>query len=648
MKKFTLYLLSFFAFQSFAFSQFTFSGTIMDISTKDVLIGANVTIKGTTIGALTDLNGYFSFTTDIDSVAILEFSYTGFEPLEKICTGGCTLNIFLNPSSQILEEVVISAARRREKLQEAPASITVIDARKLGKTSKRRKSKRNKQHKVSAPSQSPTTGYTTVAKPIIKENREGYSTIVENEFHQVTKAPLSTFSIDVDAASYSNLRRFLNNGQQPPVDAVRIEEMINYFDYDYPQPTTKHPFEVITEISDCPWNQQHRLVHIGLQGKNISTDNLPASNLVFLIDVSGSMSAANKLPLLQASINLLVNQLRKEDKVAIVVYAGAAGVVLPATKGTDKQKIMEAMNKLQAGGSTAGAAGIELAYKIAKENFVKEGNNRVILATDGDFNVGQSSEEGLVQLIEKESASGIFLTVLGFGEGNYQDHKMQELADRGNGNHAYIDNILEAKKVLVIEFGGTLFTIAKDVKLQIEFNPAKVQSYRLIGYENRMLAAADFNDDLKDAGELGAGHTVTALYEVIPTGVKSTFLTTIDPLKYQENPSPKIAKDTKEIMTIKLRYKKPDGNKSQLIEQPIIDTQVALNAASDNFKFSAAVAEFGLLLRHSKFKNTANFEQAIQLAKSGKGIDDNGYRAEFVRLVEMAALMNKGIVAEKE
>lgn len=648
MKKFALHLLCFFAFQSLIFSQVTFSGTIMEVATNEPLIGASVMIKGTTIGTTTDLDGHFSLTTALDSVLVLVFSYTGYESLEKTCSAGPDLKIFLNSSSLMLEEVVVTGFKKREKKQEAPASKSVINASKLGKASKRRKSKRNKQHKIAAQAQSSTTGYTTSAKPIIKENREGYSTIVENKFQQVTTKPLSTFSIDVDAASYSSLRSFLNNGQQPPADAIRIEEMINYFDYDYPQPTSKHPFEMITEISDCPWNQQHRLVHIGLQGKNISTDNLPPSNLVFLIDVSGSMSAANKLPLLQASINLLVNQLRKEDKVAIVVYAGAAGVVLPATKGTDKQKIMEAMNKLQAGGSTAGATGIELAYKIAKENFVKEGNNRVILATDGDFNMGQSSEEGLVQLIEKESASGIFLTVLGFGEGNYQDHKMQELADRGNGHHAYIDNILEAKKVLVNEFGGTLFTIAKDVKLQIEFNPAKVQSYRLIGYENRMLAAEDFNDDLKDAGELGAGHTVTALYEVIPTGVKSAFSTTVDSLKYQEKSNPKIDKNTKEIMTIKLRYKQPNGNKSQLIEQPIIDHQVALKKASNNFKFSAAVAEFGLLLRDSKFKNTANFTQAIQLAKSGKGVDENGYRAELIRLIEMAELMNKGIVAEKE
>ncbi len=645
MKKFSFILFILYFLSNSLMAQYTFKGHIAD-ELGESLIGASITLKGTTIGTVTDIDGLFTITAP-DSLITLKVEYTGYTTQEIVAVSNVKpIKVVMTPGL-LLEEVVVSAGRRREKVQEAPASVSVLSARKLSKASKR-KSKRNKRQEMVPQSQSVTTSQVTYPKPI-DNNRAGYSTIVENEFHQVTKAPLSTFSIDVDAASYSSLRSFLNNGQQPPVDAIRIEEMINYFDYDYPQPTTKHPFEVITEISDCPWNQQHRLVHIGLQGKTIATDNLPPSNLVFLIDVSGSMSAANKLPLLQASINLLVNQLRKEDKVAIVVYAGAAGVVLPATKGTDKQKIVEAMNKLQAGGSTAGAAGIHLAYKIAKENFVKDGNNRVILATDGDFNVGQSSEEALVQLIEKERKSGVFLTVLSFGNGNYQDHKMQELADRGNGNHAYIDNILEAKKVLVNEFGGTLFTIAKDVKLQIEFNPAKVQSYRLIGYENRLLAAEDFNNDLKDAGELGAGHTVTALYEVIPTGVKSTFLPSVDPLKYQENPTPKVtAKETKEIMTIKLRYKQPDGNKSQLIEKPIIDQQIALKKMSDNFRFSAAVAEFGLLLRASKFKNTASFAQTIQLAKGGKGIDDNGYRAEFIRLVEMAELMNKGIVAEKE
>jgi Ca-activated chloride channel family protein len=399
-------------------------------------------------------------------------------------------------------------------------------------------------------------------------NTEDYDNIVENKFLAATQNPLSTFSIDVDEASYSNVRRFLQNGGIPPAGAVRIEEMINYFDYDYAKPAGDDPFAVHTEISSCPWSPQHQLVHIGLQGKEIPIDILPSSNMVFLVDVSGSMNEPNKLPLVQASLNMLTDQLREKDRVAIVVYAGSAGLVLPSTNGTNKIKIKEAIDNLQAGGSTAGGAGIKLAYAIARENFITGGNNRIILATDGDFNVGASSDDELVRLIEKERQSGVFLSVLGFGMGNYKDNKMQQLADKGNGNHSYIDNINEAKKVLVSEFGSTLFTIAKDVKIQVEFNPAKVQAYRLVGYENRMLAAEDFNDDAKDAGELGSGHTVTALYEIIPVGVKDDFSKSVDPLKYQLNDSRIIATGGNEIMTIKLRYKKPDEDVSRLILTP--------------------------------------------------------------------------------
>ena len=365
-------------------------------------------------------------------------------------------------------------------------------------------------------------------------NTEEYDNIIENKFLTATENPLSTFSIDVDEASYSNIRRYLQSGSLPPNGAVRIEEMINYFDYNYLKPLNDDPFTINTEMADCPWNEKHKLVHIGLQGKEIPTENLPAANLVFLIDVSGSMESENKLPLVKASLGMLVDQLRADDKVAIAVYAGNAGLVLPSVSGANKTKIKEAIANLEAGGSTAGGDGIKLAYKVAKENFIKGGNNRIILATDGDFNVGVSSDDELVRLIEEERKSGVFLSVLGYGIGNYKDSKMQQLADKGNGNHSYIDNINEARKVLVSEFGSTLFTIAKDVKIQIEFNPAKVQAYRLIGYENRMLAAEDFNNDAKDAGELGSGHTVTALYEVIPVGVKNDFLPSIDSLKYQK------------------------------------------------------------------------------------------------------------------
>jgi Ca-activated chloride channel family protein len=472
-------------------------------------------------------------------------------------------------------------------------------------------------------------------------NTEDYDNIVENKFLAATKNPLSTFSIDVDEAAYSNVRRYLENGSVPPAGAVRIEEMINYFDYNYPKPVNGEPFTINTEIADCPWNTAHKLVHIGLQGKEIPVDNLPSSNMVFLVDVSGSMDEPNKLPLVQASLKMLTDQLREKDRVAIVVYAGSAGLVLPSTSGVNKTAIKEAIDNLEAGGSTAGGDGIKLAYKTAKNNFIEGGNNRVILATDGDFNVGISSDDELVRLIENERKSGVFLSVLGYGMGNYKDNKMQQLADKGNGNHSYIDNINEAKKVLVNEFGSTLFTIAKDVKVQIEFNPAKVQAYRLVGYENRMLAAEDFNDDAKDAGELGSGHTVTALYEIIPVGVKDDFIKSVDPLKYQLNEKQTGISNSTEMMTIKLRYKNPDEDISKLITRPVIDNHIELAGTSDNFRFSAAVAEFGLMLRNSEYKQQSSYQQVVSLAKSARGNDTNGYRAEFIRLVETATSLVK-------
>jgi Ca-activated chloride channel family protein len=460
-------------------------------------------------------------------------------------------------------------------------------------------------------------------------NTEDYDHIIENKFLTVLQDPLSTFSIDVDEAAYSNVRRFLNKGSLPPAGAVRIEEMINYFDYEYPQPGNEEPFTVNTEIAGCPWNPQHRLIHIGLQGKEIPVDNLPPSNMIFLVDVSGSMDAPNKLPLVQESLNMLVDKLRENDRVAIVVYAGSAGLVLPSTNGMDKSKIKDAINNLRAGGSTAGGAGIELAYKVAADNFIKNGNNRVILATDGDFNVGASSDDELVRLIEEKRKTGIYLSVLGYGAGNYMDNKMQQLADKGNGNHSYVDNANEAKKVLVTEFGSTLFTIAKDVKIQVEFNPAKVQAYRLIGYENRVMAAEDFADDKKDAGELGSGHTVTALYEIIPAGIKDDFIKPGSDLKYQVAER-KLVASTNEIMNIQLRYKKPAEDKSQLIIHPVIDNDLSIDATSDNFRFSAAVAEFGMLLRNSDYRQHASYDQVIQLANLSKGIDREGYRKDLL------------------
>lgn len=467
----------------------------------------------------------------------------------------------------------------------------------------------------------------------IETNQEDYNSLVENPFESPKAAPLSTFSIDVDNASYTNVRRFLNNGETVPKDAVRVEEMVNFFKYNYPQPQDQNPFSIQTEFSNCPWNSKHQILKIGLQGKNIPTDDLPASNLVFLIDVSGSMSDTNKLPLLKQSMKILVNELRRKDKVAIVVYAGAAGLVLPPTSGDEKKTIIDALENLNAGGSTAGGAGINLAYKIAQENFIKDGNNRVILATDGDFNVGSSSDSDMQTLIEEKRKTGVFLTCLGYGMGNYKDSKMETLADKGNGNYAYIDNIQEANRFLGKEFKGSMFAIAKDVKIQIEFNPKQIQAYRLIGYENRKLRPEDFTNDTIDAGELGSNHTVTALYEIIPNGVATDFLNNQPELKYTAVPeNGNIYND--ELATIKFRYKKPDGDKSIEMIKVIQNKAALLQTASNDFKFSTAVAWFGLKLRDSKLIANKSSEDIIKLAKQGSINDTEGYKAEFIRLVE--------------
>ena len=464
---------------------------------------------------------------------------------------------------------------------------------------------------------------------------EEYSSFTENKFLLAKDVPLSTFSADVDGASYSNVRRMINGGILPGKDAVRVEEFVNYFSYDYPQPTGSDPVRIITETGVCPWNENHRLVKIGLKAKEIPSSNLPKSNFVFLIDVSGSMWGATRLDLVKSSLKLLVNNLREQDRVAIVVYAGAAGEVLPSTSGADKQKIREALDNLTAGGSTAGGDGIQLAYKIAKKNFIEGGNNRIILCTDGDFNVGVSSNEGLEQLIEQERKSGVFLSILGYGMGNYKDAKMQTLAQAGNGNHAYIDNLQEANKVLVSEFGSTMYAVAKDVKLQIEFNPTKVQAYRLVGYETRLLNKEDFNDDTKDAGEMGAGHTVTAFYEIILVGVKSNMIGSVDPLKYQKKVDEiPLANsiNSPELLTVKLRYKQPTADISKKIEMPVIDN--GKNDVSDDFRFASAAVMFGQLLRDSQYKGNATYDNVVALAKKGLENDQQGYRREFVRLVE--------------
>ena len=467
----------------------------------------------------------------------------------------------------------------------------------------------------------------------VEQISEEYPTFDENRFLSAQTHPLSTFSLDVDVASYGNMRRIINQGEIPSTDVIRTEELINYFSYDYPQPGGEHPVNIITEVAPCPWKDKHKIVKIGIKAKEIPAENLPYSNFVFLIDVSGSMQGRTRLDLVKSSLKLLVNNLRDKDRVAIVVYAGAAGEVLPSTKGKDRQKILEALENLTAGGSTAGGEGIQLAYKVAEKNFIPKGNNRIILCTDGDFNVGVSSTSELEKLIESKRETGIYLTVLGYGMGNYKDSKLQTLSQKGNGNHAYIDNIQEANKVLVQEFGSTMYAVANDAKLQVEFNPAFVNFYRLIGYETRLLNDEDFNDDTKDAGELGAGHTVTALYEIIPVGVENPYKGKVDDLKYQKE---KITTGdySSEMLTIKLRYKKPGESESKKLEIPVSSIINDVPAISNDFKFALSVAMFGQLLRDSEFKGNATYSKVIDLAKEGLDNDEYGYRREFVRLVE--------------
>jgi len=598
------------------FSQYEkITGTVTSAVNGKPIKGVSVTLKSEIVGVLTDRNGHYE--TRAKASQILIFIAEGYNVVEIKVGSKAIINVKLvlvkpqTPPAMVNDEAVGSPMYENIMLRNTSATV------------------HRKQQAYSFKDNHDVQNW----------NTEEYATIHDNLYHNPLQKPLSTFSIDVDAASYSNIRRFLNNGQTPPKDAVRLEEMVNYFNYDYLAPEEGMPFSVITEVSQAPWNTSHQLVHIGIQGKKIATENLPASNLVFLLDVSGSMNAANKLPLLKSAFTLLVEQLREQDKVSIVVYAGAAGVVLNPTSGDKKEEILAALNNLEAGGSTAGGQGIMLAYKLARENFVDGGNNRIVLATDGDFNIGVSSNASMERLIEQERESGVFLTVLGFGMGNYKDSKMEILADKGNGNYAYIDNILEAKKVLVSEFGGTMYTIAKDVKIQVEFNPALVKAYRLIGYENRKLNDEDFNDDRKDAGELGSGHTVTALYEIVPLGIEEDF-GSIDPLKYQKES--RLSKgNTQELMTVKLRYKAPDGDESKLITTTVDAGTTSLNQTSNNFRWAAAVAEFGLLLRDSEFKGQSNYLQVVSLAQGAKGEDLNGYRSEFLRLVQSGGLIAK-------
>ncbi len=597
----------------------TVTGKVTEAGTGEAMPGVNVVIKGTTQGVVSDVDGKYSIATR--KGATLLFSFIGCKTVE-VKVSKPVHDVTMEPSTVALEECVVVGYGVQKK-ESVTGSIASVQYDMAASPSARY----NKVYAAYAPAQRP-------------QNTEEYGTVIENRFKSASDDPLSTFSIDVDAASYSNMRRFVNNGEMPPKDAVRTEELVNYFSYGDARPEGKDPVRITTEVGECPWNTSHRLVRIGIKAKEMADDKLPASNFVFLIDVSGSMYGPTRLDLVKSSLKMLVNNLREKDKVAIVVYAGAAGEVLPATSGTDKQKIREALDNLTAGGSTAGGAGIQLAYKIARKNFVKDGNNRIILCTDGDFNVGVSSNKDLESLIETERKSGVFLTVLGYGMGNYKDSKMQTLAEKGNGNHAYIDNMQEANKVLVQEFGATMYTVAKDVKLQIEFNSAKVQSYRLIGYESRLLNKEDFNDDTKDAGEMGAGHTVTALYEVVPAGVKGNIPGSVDELKYQTKARPAVKADNNspDLLTVKLRYKLPNEDKSSKMEIAVIDN--GKNNVSDDFRFSAAVAMFGQLLRDSDFKGSADYAKVIALAETGLGNDTKGYRREFVRLAETVKSMS--------
>ena len=578
-------------------------GTITDATTGQPLNAASVTVEGTALSALTDLTtGRYSLTNvpaGVHTVKVVIIGYVTQEREVTVTAGQTTVADFALEIATInLNELVATGVAGAVEGRRVRAY--------LGAT---------------------CCGFSGGR---VAFNTESYAHIDENDFKLVSASPLSTFSIDVDRASYANVRRFIQDGERPPIDAVRIEEMVNYFPYDWGDVAGEHPFAVTTEVTQAPWKREHRLVRIGLHAPSVDIRHLPPGNLVFLLDVSGSMNSPDKLPLLKSAFALLVDQLRPQDRVAIVVYAGAAGLVLPSTPGNRQDRILAALEQLRAGGSTAGGEGLQLAYETAREHYIDGGNNRIILATDGDFNVGPSSDGEMVRLIEKERESGVFLTVLGFGSGNLKDSKMEQIADHGNGNFHYVDGLLEARKVLVEEMGGTLVTLAKDVKLQIEFNPARVAGYRLIGYENRLLADEDFNDDTKDAGELGAGHTVTALYEVVP--VEADVPRVVDELRYQpraNDPPPSEFED--EMMYVKVRYKDPDGEKSMVLGQAVADRS---GMPSTDFRFATAVAGFGMLLRESPYAGTFTLDDVVKLAERGKGDDPRGYRGEFIRLVE--------------
>lgn len=603
------------------FANGTLKGKVTDKSTNEALIGANVIVLNHSWGAATDIDGFYEIKNIPAGTYSIKVTYVGYALFEKKDVEIKSFQVveldFELESDFTLAECIVVCERPIIQMSTTNCcTVTTFN---------------NSQTFVRGGRSSEVLYY--VCDYDANFNTEEYSKIDENIFKDVFKNPLSTFSIDVDYASYSNARRYLLDGFLPPKDAVRVEEFINYFQYDYPKPKGKDPLEIYTEVSKCPWNDENLLVHIGIKGKELEVKDQKKSNLVFLIDVSGSMDEPDKLPLLVNAFKMFTEQLRNDDIVSIVVYAGSSGLVLAPTCGKNKIKIIDVLDKLEAGGSTAGGEGMQLAYKIAEENFISDGNNRVIWATDGDFNVGVSNTGDLVRFLEEKRNKGIFLTVLGFGTGNIKDNRLEQLADKGNGHYAYIDNLLEAKKVLVDEIGSTLYTIAKDVKIQVEFNPAKVKEYRLVGYENRLLNTEDFENDKKDAGEIGSGHSVTALYEIVPQDDDDV---SDSNLRYQVASLKDSKSYDKEIGNIKVRYKLPDEDESNLITKVLSADVKEIARTSDNFRFASSVAMFGMLLRNSEFKGDTDSDLILKLAKNSLSDDRTGYKSEFIKLVELS------------
>ena len=665
MKKLILITLVVAAFAAFKCNNIRhITGAVYGSDDKLPIPGAVIKIDGSTAsGTLTNVRGIYAIDVP-DNNSRLVFSYKGFKSKTISPTKADTLDVYLDPSASINTPDNTSRYQpEKRKYAENDQSNDTGSGNQLmdlAPTVNSSQKTQNGQAKQSAGYNAPSiNSYRPNSLPEIYNNgnhylvrrgphlprpyrpaggssNESYQPIYENGFSNPKDVPLSTFGVDVDPASYSNVRRFINSGKLPPPNAVRVEEMINYFKYDLTAPVNNQPVAITTEVSSAPWNPNHRLVRIGIKAREAAISQLPPSNLVFLLDISGSMASANKLPLVKVAMKMLIGRLRPVDRVAIVTYAGHVGVQLESTPCSERDMIINVIDRLRAGGSTAGAEGIKTAYTIARENYVNGGNNRIIMATDGDFNVGESSDADMESLITRERYSNVPITILGMGMGNLKDSKMEILADKGNGNYAYIDNLSEATKALVDNYASTLFMVAKDVKLQVEFNPAKVQAYRLVGYEDRLLNKEDFNDDMKDAGDMGSGHTVTALYEIVPQGYADDYSNSGDPLKYQQPKNTPASPYANELMTVKFRYKQPESDYSKMSVAVVKDQPASFNSSSSDFRFAAAVAEFGMLLRNSQFKQRSNYDQVIAIAGNARGRDEDGYRAEFVRIAEIA------------